>query len=100
MNDDELSLEVLGGLIKVSGSANFDNDEETTGRNVEKLLCQYKSERFIIDVLPEANEILDQFVVDKINSGQIKATHFVQQIVIGAEIDASFKIESLKLKKA
>jgi hypothetical protein len=94
----ELSLEFLAGQIKVAGSADFD-DNEVKGRKFEKLTCHYYTEKFNIDVLPKAKEILNDQVVEQLINGQIKATHFVKRVVIGADIDASIKIESLNTKK-
>jgi hypothetical protein len=53
-----------------------------------------------VDVLPEAkNEILNEQVVEQLIKGQIKATHFVKRVVLGADIDVSIKIESSNSNK-
>jgi hypothetical protein len=97
--DGELALEFLIGLIKVASSADFDDVDEVKGRKFEKLTCHYYVEKFNMEVLPKAKEILNDQVVDQLINRQIKATHVVQRIVLGAEIDVGIKIECLNPNK-
>jgi hypothetical protein len=78
-------------LIKIKGSANFD-DKQKSEKLFEKATCRYEEDNFSIELLPSAKEILDELVIKKIMKNEIKPTHVVKKVVIGANIDASVQV--------
>lgn len=96
--DGELSLELLAGLIKITGSASFD-DKDKSEKHYEKLTCRYNMTNFCVDLLPQAKEVLNQQVVDQLMEGKIKATHVVKRVIVGADVDVSISIEQIKHEK-
>jgi hypothetical protein len=96
--DGEISIELLCGLIKIGGKAIFDSQEES-GKKIEKLTCRYYSELFSVDLTPGAKQVLDKDIVEKLLKSEIKATHFVKRVTLGAIVNASIRIESVNKKK-
>jgi len=78
-------------LIKIKGSANFD-DKQKSEKLFEKATCRYEEDNFSIELLPSAKEILDELVIKKIMKNEIKPTHVVKKVVVGANIDASVQV--------
>ncbi len=78
-------------MIKIKGSANFD-DKQKSEKLFEKATCRYEEDNFSIELLPSAKEILDELVIKKIMKNEIKPTHVVKKVVVGANIDASVQV--------
>jgi hypothetical protein len=87
----EVSLELLAGLITVKGSADYESDKKDSTRR-EQLICHYKREIFSINALPNSKDILNEFVVEKLMQKELKATHFVRGITLGAEVKADILV--------
>ena len=94
--EGSLELEVLAGLIKVDGSADLKIKSEEA-RNFEQIACYYFMQNYLVDVLPKAKEILNENVVAQLKN-QLKATHYVSRVIVGAEVDVSIEVESTSTK--
>jgi len=57
-----MSIELLAGLIKVEGSALYD-DHESTNLQKERIICQYNLHTYSVELLPKAKEVMDELVV-------------------------------------
>ncbi|CAN0125911.1 unnamed protein product [Lampetra fluviatilis] len=82
-----MGLELLCGLIKVEGFAEYSN-KSVRSVNEEKLICQYNLENFSISLLPIAKTEIDDHVHSQLMKGRIKATHVVYGVILGAEVNA------------
>ncbi|XP_075910970.1 uncharacterized protein LOC116956927 [Petromyzon marinus] len=82
-----MGLELLCGLIKVDGLADYSN-KSVRSVNEEKLICQYNLENFSISLLPIAKTEIDDHVQSQLMKGRIKATHVAYGVILGAEVNA------------
>jgi hypothetical protein len=87
----EVLLELLAGLIKVKGYADNESYKKDNTRR-EQLICHYRRETYSIEALPDSKSILDEFVVKKLMGKELKATHFVHGITLGAEVKADILV--------
>jgi hypothetical protein len=87
----ELSLEFLAGLIPVKGSANYENEDNQT-INREHVICNYTRETFSVFINHQAKSLINKMIENKILKGEIKATHFVRGIILGAQLNADIVI--------
>jgi hypothetical protein len=83
----ELKLELLAGLIKVKGAAGF-NDKKKIDEYLETIVLKKEYENSKI-TLKYQDEKISKNIKDKLMLQEIKATHIVNEITIGAIIDAS-----------
>ena len=89
--DGSVALSLMSGLIKIEGSCNFDSVDKSD-KLYEKLKCRCYVENYFIDLLPSAKEIMDDLVKKKLLNKEIKATHVVNRVIIGADVDASIEV--------
>lgn len=89
--DGSIALSLMSGLIKIEGSCSFDSVDKSD-KLYEKLKCQYYVENYFIEILPSARDIIDDLVKKKILNKEIKATHVVNRVIIGADVDASIEV--------
>jgi hypothetical protein len=89
--DGEIAISLMSGMIKIKGSCSFDNVEKSE-KLYEKLTIQYYVENYIIEILPSAKDIMDKIVLNKLSNNEIRATHVVSRVAIGAHIDASIQV--------
>ncbi len=89
--DGSIALSLMSGLIKIEGSCIFDSVDKSD-KLYEKLKCRYYVENYFIDLLPSAKEIMDPLVKNKLLNKEIKATHVVNRVIIGADVDASIEV--------
>ncbi|CAN0210923.1 unnamed protein product [Lampetra planeri] len=82
-----MGLELLCGLIKVEGFAEYSN-KSVRSVNEEKLICQYNLENFSISLLPISKTEIDEHVHRQLMKRRIKATHVVYGVILGAEVNA------------
>ncbi|OXA58772.1 uncharacterized protein LOC118434886 [Folsomia candida] len=87
--EGSLSLELLSGMIKVEGNAKYDFKDESNSLE-EELVCRYSVRTFRVEA--NSNAVIDEHVRDKILRGEIKATHVVKQVQLGAHISANLRI--------
>lgn len=66
----EVSVELMGGLIKVGGGAEFDKDNLTSLAE-EELLCTYGLTTCSMRTLPSVKETIDRVVLENIIKGKI-----------------------------
>lgn len=66
----EVSLELMGGLIKVGGGAEVDMDN-LTSLSEEELLCYYDLTTCSMRTLPSVKEAIDHVVLENIIKGKI-----------------------------
>ncbi len=100
--DADAKLELLSGLIKAGGSLNFDM-KSSADDAFEKQTFRYDLKSHTIQLRMHANERLNEGLIGKLMNGDVKATHVVSKIWIGAYIDASitythkFNTNSMKI---
>jgi hypothetical protein len=87
----EVSLELLAGLITVKGSAEYKSDKKDNTRR-EQLICHYKRETYSVEALPNSIDIQNEFVVKKLMKKELKATHFVRGVILGADVKADILV--------
>ncbi len=93
-----LALELLGGLIKVEGSGSYELDE-CSNTTEEQLKCTYDVVNYSVSLLPQSKEAMDEHVMEMLFKQQIKATHVVKSVTVGAHVDANIRIRELKSSK-
>jgi hypothetical protein len=86
--DTGAKLELLGGLIKAGGSLNFDM-KSSADDAFEKQTFRYDLKSHTIQLRFHAKERINEGLIGKLMNGDVKATHVVSKIWIGAYIDAS-----------
>jgi hypothetical protein len=92
----EMKLEILAGLIPVTGSANYVSEEkQQTSR--EHLICHYARETYSLYIKQNSRAIINELVEEKIIKGEIKATHCVRGIILGAQLNADIVITQKNL---
>jgi hypothetical protein len=89
----EISLELLGGLIAVKGGADYKNDEKKSSK-VEKLICYYERETYSVFAQSNAKQVMNQEIMEKILKKELRATHFVRTVTLGAEVRADIQVSS------
>ncbi|RUP48911.1 hypothetical protein BC936DRAFT_143662 [Jimgerdemannia flammicorona] len=77
-----MSIELLSGLIKV------EYDDAIKNASDGHLVVQYLLESYSVKLLPQVKEIVDDSVKNRLLSGEIKATHVVCGMTLGAEVNA------------
>ncbi|XP_061434127.1 uncharacterized protein LOC133359660 [Lethenteron reissneri] len=82
-----MGLELLCGLIKIEGFAEYSN-RSVRSVNEEKLICQYNLENFSISLLPISKTEIDEHVHSQLMKRRIKATHVAYGVILGAEVNA------------
>lgn len=65
----EVSLELMNGLIKVGGGAEYDKDDLTSVAE-EELLCTYDLTTCSVRTLPSVKETVDRVVLENIIKGK------------------------------
>nr|XP_032834726.1 interferon-induced very large GTPase 1-like [Petromyzon marinus]XP_032834728.1 interferon-induced very large GTPase 1-like [Petromyzon marinus] len=94
-----IGLELLCGLIKVEGLADYSN-KSVRSVNEEKIICQYNLENFSISLLPRANMEIDEHVHTQLMKGSIKATHVAFRVILGAEVNAHVLVTRNETKRS
>ncbi|CAG8563982.1 10873_t:CDS:2 [Ambispora gerdemannii] len=92
--DGAISIEFLSGIIEVEGTGEY-NVSSGKSANEEKLICQYHLDNYSIELLPCSKDIMDESVKNQLLNNQIKATHVVHSIIIGAEVKADIRIRQI-----
>jgi hypothetical protein len=87
----EVSLDILCGLVKVGGSANFES-KNSSDELFEKISFKLDMTTFSIELLPEGVKRLNKNVESQLESNQLHATHVVNKIIIGASVDACITV--------
>ena len=92
--DGNTKLDILTGLLNLKGSLQYGDDEsKSTPKNV--FACQYLLENSFVElILPVDNAVINQEVFDKLENGEMEATHVVVGVVIGAELTATISVNS------
>ncbi|XP_061435665.1 uncharacterized protein LOC133360810 [Lethenteron reissneri] len=93
-----MSMEFLSGLIKVEGCGEY-NGNVTSSGNEEKLVCQYNLENGSVFLLPQAKTVINQTITDLLMNGNIKATHVVHGLILGAEVNAHIRVRNTETNK-
>ncbi len=92
----EISLEILTGLISLKGTATEFGFEHKSEVSRERLICHYSRETFSIYSQSESRKLLDQYICDSIMKNNVKATHYVKGIILGAILDVEILINTVK----
>jgi len=77
-----MSLELLIGLIKIEGALNFESTKSNKMLSEKLALC-FKLQTSEVGFRLSAKEKFDQMVLDKLKSGELRATHIVNKIKLG-----------------
>jgi hypothetical protein len=87
----EVALEMKAGLIEVKGLVNYDhfNDQQS---NKEQLICNYSRETYSVYAQSNADELINESVVNKLLTKEVNATHLVRGVILGAEVKADILI--------
>ncbi len=88
----EMSLELLGGLIKIEGALSFESTESSKMLSEKLALC-FKLQTSLVGFRLSAKEKFDQMVLDKLTSGELRATHIVNKIKLGADVNALIEVK-------
>ncbi|CAG8591632.1 2234_t:CDS:1, partial [Ambispora gerdemannii] len=92
--DGAISIEFLSGIIKVEGTGEY-NVSSGKNSSEEQLICQYHLDNYSIELLPSSKDVMDESVKNQLLNNQIKATHVVHSIIIGAEVKADIRIRQI-----
>jgi hypothetical protein len=92
----EMKLEILGGLIPITGSANYVSEDKQQ-LSKEHFICHYTRETYSLFIKQNSRAIINEVVEEKIIKGEIKATHCVRGIILGAQLNADIVIEQKNL---
>ena len=87
-----MSLELLIGLIKIEGALNFESTKSSKMLSEKFALC-FKLQTCEVGLRLSAKEKFDQMVLDKLKSGELRATHIVQEVKLGADVNALIKVK-------
>lgn len=66
----EVSLEILDGMIKVGGSADYE-ETNATSLSEEELLCTYDLTTCSVETLPSVKETINHVVLENILNGKV-----------------------------
>ncbi|CAG8479801.1 12163_t:CDS:2 [Cetraspora pellucida] len=86
-----MSIEILSGILNVEGSGYYDT-MSSINSNEEQLICQYNLDNYLVELLPQAKEVMDNIVKNNLFEKKIKATHVVRSIILGARVSADIRI--------
>jgi hypothetical protein len=89
--EGEVSLELLAGLIKVKGAVKYNNSRNQFSSR-EELTCYYSRSTFAIDAHTNAKKLLNRMIVEKVINKELKVTHFVRGVILGAEVKADILV--------
>ncbi|CAG8480116.1 24027_t:CDS:2 [Dentiscutata erythropus] len=89
--DALLGIELLPDIIRIEGEGHY-GAMSAKSSNEEQLICQYNLDNYLVELLPQAKDVMDDIVVRRLLDKQLKATHVVRGIILGAEVNADIRI--------
>ncbi|CAG8746196.1 564_t:CDS:2, partial [Gigaspora margarita] len=93
-----MSIEILSGILHVEGSGHYDT-MSSKNSNEEQLICQYNLDNYLVELLPQAKEVMDNIVKNHLFEKKIEATHIVRSIILGARVSADIRIRQNDIGK-
>ncbi|KAF0554715.1 Interferon-induced very large GTPase 1 [Gigaspora margarita] len=93
-----MSIEILSGILHVEGSGHYDT-MSSKNSNEEQLICQYNLDNYLVELLPQAKEVMDNIVKNHLFQKKIEATHIVRSIILGARVSADIRIRQNDIGK-
>lgn len=93
-----MSVELYSGLIKVEGYAEFDS-KAVNNMSEERLIVQYLLDDWFVSLQPQAKEVMNNEVKNRLLEGKIKATHVVRAVTLGAEVNAFISVTQKETDK-
>jgi hypothetical protein len=94
----EVSLEMKAGLMKVKGLFDYDRYKDVLSIK-EEIICNYSRETYSIYAQANADELLNDTVINKIINKKINATHLVRGVILGAEVRAEILVSQERTDK-
>lgn len=92
-----VELELLAGAIKVEGSGRYDS-KDTSVKNTVTLSCDFYSEKYQVELKPNAKSVLDYDVDKRIKDHN--ATHVVKSVILGGEMIAKISISDMQSRNS
>ncbi len=94
----EVDLEMKAGLLKVKGLVDYDYNNNSL-LHKEQIICNYSRETYSVYAQPNAEELINDYILKKIIDREIDATHFVRGIILGAEVQADILVSQQRKNK-